>query len=84
MEKYIKNIRRCLAEDVEDINSIVNYLNRIHSYGAIQPWFSEKLKEDTQRGNAQSSSAADVLSKMGVSYIASPGLPAAGNSHWMS
>jgi hypothetical protein len=61
------------AEDVQDINSIVDYLNRIHNYDAIQPWFSEKLKEDTQRGNAQSSSAADVLSKMAVSYIASSG-----------
>jgi hypothetical protein len=61
-------------EDAQDINSIIKYLEDIHGYDAIQPWFSEQLKEVSKRGFAQSLVSADVLSKMRVIYIATWGV----------
>jgi hypothetical protein len=39
-------------EDSQEISSIVSYLNGMHGYEAIQPWFADKLKEDTRPGYA--------------------------------
>jgi hypothetical protein len=56
-------------EDAQEISSIVSYLNRIHGYEAIQPWFADKLKEDTRPGYAVNLAPPKVLDKMGVEFI---------------
>jgi hypothetical protein len=55
--------------DSQEISSIVSYLNGIHGYKAIQPWFADKLEEDTQPGHALNITPPGVLDKMGVAYI---------------
>jgi hypothetical protein len=60
---------RVSQEDSQEISSIVSYLNGIHGYEAIQPWFADKLKEDTRSGHAVNLAPPRVLDKMGVDYI---------------
>ncbi len=55
--------------DTQEISSIVRYLNHIHGYEAIQPWFADRLQEDTRPGNIVNLAPAKVLDKMGMSYI---------------
>ncbi len=55
--------------DTQEISSIVRYLNNIHGYEAIQPWFADKLQEDTKSGNIVNLAPVKVLDKMGMSYI---------------
>jgi len=57
------------GEDAQEISSIVSYLNRIHGYEAIQPWFADKLKEDARSGYAANLTPLEVLNKMGVEFI---------------
>jgi hypothetical protein len=56
-------------EDAQQISSIVSYLNGIHGYKAIQPWFADKLKEDTKSEYALNLAPPKVLDKMGVEFI---------------
>ena len=56
-------------EDAQDISSIVSYLNEIHGYDAIQPWFADQLKEDAKSGYAFNLAPPKVLDKMGVEFI---------------
>jgi hypothetical protein len=56
-------------EDAQEISSIVSYLNGIHGYEAIQPWFADKLKEDAKSGYALNLAPPKVLDKMGVEFI---------------
>jgi hypothetical protein len=56
-------------EDSQEISSIVSYLNGIHGYEAIQPWFADKLREDTRFGYALNLTPPKVLDKMGVTFI---------------
>jgi hypothetical protein len=56
-------------EDAQEISSIVSYLNGIHGYKAIQPWFADKLKEDTKSEHALNLTPPKVLDKMGVEFI---------------
>jgi hypothetical protein len=60
-------------EDAQEITAIVSYLNRIHGYKAIQPWFADKLKEDTKAGYALNLAPAKVLDKMGVDFVENRG-----------
>lgn len=55
--------------DTQEISSIVRYLNNIHGYEAIQPWFADRLQEDTRSGNIVNLAPVKVLDKMGMSYI---------------
>jgi len=56
-------------EDAQEISSIVSYLNQIHGYEAIQPWFADRLKEDTRSGYAVNLAPPKVLDRMGVEHI---------------
>ena len=56
-------------EDAQDISSIVSYLNEIHGYDAIQPWFADQLKEDAKSGYAFNLAPPKVLDKMGVEFV---------------
>jgi hypothetical protein len=56
-------------EDAREITSIVSYLRAVHGYDAIQPWFSERLREQTDNGYGQNLLISDVLHKMGVEYV---------------
>jgi hypothetical protein len=56
-------------EDSQEISSIVSYLNGIHGYKAIQPWFADKLKEDAKSGSAVNLAPPKVLDKMGIEFI---------------
>ncbi len=57
-------------EDAQEMSSIVSYLNGIHGYKAIQPWFADRLKEDTGSGYAVNLAPPKVLDRMGVEFIA--------------
>jgi hypothetical protein len=56
-------------EDAQEISSIVSYLNEIHGYDAIQPWFADKLKKDTKSGKAEDLTASAIVEKMGVEFV---------------
>jgi len=53
-------------EDAQEINSIVSYLHDTHGYKSIQPWFADKLTENTKSRRTANASPPDVLGKMGV------------------
>ena len=67
--KVHKEHGKVSQEDAQEISSIVSYLNRIHGYEAIQPWFADKLKEDMRPGYAVNLAPPRVLDKMGVEFI---------------
>jgi hypothetical protein len=56
-------------ENAQEISSIVEYLERVHGYSSIQPWFADTLKENTNSAHALNLTAAAVLDKMGVKFI---------------
>ncbi len=55
--------------DTQEIGSIVRYLSRIHGYGAIQPWFEEKIGREAKPGYSQYESVSEVLDTMGVAHV---------------
>jgi hypothetical protein len=66
--KIHKEHGKVTQEDAQEISSIVLYLNRIHGYGSIQPWFAITLKAEVELGPARNLSASEVLDQMGVVY----------------
>ena len=60
---------RISQQDAQEIGSIVSYLNRIHGYEAIQPWFADSLREDAKPGYAANLAPPRVLDKMGIEFI---------------
>jgi hypothetical protein len=56
-------------EDALEISSIIGYLEQVHGYGSIQPWFTDTLKENTNSAHTLNLTAAAVLDKMGVEFI---------------
>ncbi len=69
--KVRKEHGKVSREDAQEISSIVSYLYQVHGYGAIQSWFTDKLKEDTKLGYARNLSPSKVLDNMGVRFIVS-------------
>lgn len=58
------------VEDTRQINAIIAYLNDMHGYAKIQPWFGEPLTVDslgTPRRRMEPSQVAELL---GIEYVA--------------
>lgn len=56
-------------EDAQEISSIVRYLERTHGYGAIQPWFADRLRRTEALGYERWLPAPEVLDRMNVQYM---------------
>ena len=56
--------------DQRQIGSIVAYLHDVHGYDRIQPWFAERLDEDTSRTGTKAKDPALVTRMMGIEYVA--------------
>jgi hypothetical protein len=69
--KVRKEHGKVSREDAQEISSIVSYLYQVHGYDAIQSWFADKLKENTNLGYARNLSPSKVLDSMGVGFISS-------------
>jgi hypothetical protein len=54
--------------DSRQISSIVSYLHEIHGYDRIQPWFSERLMQDSAGAGLRLTDPAIVVKTMGVEY----------------
>jgi hypothetical protein len=54
--------------DSRQISSIVSYLHEIHGYDRIQPWFSERLMQDSAGAGLRLTDPALVVKTMGVEY----------------
>jgi hypothetical protein len=67
--KVRKEHGKVSAKDAQDISSIIGYLRRTHGYNAIQPWFTDKLRENIISGPARYLPPSDILGKMGVEYV---------------
>ena len=58
-------------DDAREISSIVVYLNQVHGYDEIRPWFADRLEKDTKSAYARNPVPSDVLARMGVEFIGS-------------
>ena len=59
-------------ETTREIGSILGYLSEVHGFNAIQPWFSESLKQDSV-GNGDAYKDPELVAKlMGVQYVHAP------------
>jgi hypothetical protein len=54
--------------DVAQISSIISYLHEMHGYGGIQPWFTEKLGNDSTSVSRRKY-PSDVVALMGIQYM---------------
>jgi hypothetical protein len=57
------------ADDVKQISSILAYLQSIHGYECIQPWFTASLKADSTGRHFNYLEPAEVAQLMGIEYI---------------
>ncbi|MCX6138654.1 MAG: DUF4153 domain-containing protein [Ignavibacteriales bacterium] len=55
-------------EDSRKISSIIQYLEMVHGYKSIQPWFPERLQSDSANGIPNLKSPAEVTRLMGVEF----------------
>ncbi len=55
--------------DAGQISSIITYLNEVHGYGKIQPWFDESLQKDSAGLGLVFVDAAFVTEKMGIKFV---------------
>ncbi len=69
-------------DDSRQISSILSYLHDIHGYDRIQPWFRERLKEDSVGVRLQPKDPALIARMMGIEYI-NVWYSAAGNDIWL-
>jgi hypothetical protein len=56
------------AEDRAQISAVIGYLHEIHGLDGIQPWFREKLKEDSFGASSTYKDPIFVTQLMGIVY----------------
>ena len=56
-------------EATKQISSIISYLSEIHGFDALQPWFSQSLKNDSVGKGSIYKDPAVVAKLMGIEYV---------------
>ncbi len=56
-------------EEASQISAIFDYLREQHGYEAVQPWFTESLRQDSSGSGSRYKSAEKVVAIIGVEYI---------------
>ncbi len=51
-----------------EISAILRYLNDVHGFAGIEPWFDQSLQADSTMTRSRYKSAEDVAALMGVEY----------------
>jgi hypothetical protein len=69
-------------DDAGQISSIISYLHDIHGYEQIQPWFKERLNEDSTGVFLRYKEPALIAGMMGIEFQ-NIRYDAAGNDFWL-
>lgn len=57
------------SPDKREISAVLAYLQEMHGYESIQPWFGESLREDSTKPGVKYKTAAAVAELIGIEYI---------------
>jgi hypothetical protein len=67
--KVKKSQKMPSSSDVREIGAILTYLQAMHGYDAIQPWFADQLREDVTAPGVRYKSPAAVTALIGLEYV---------------